>query len=243
MSIHAITFDFWDTLYEFPYSTWDETLDLLSRLLAECGHPGFEHDQLSALTVEINRQWDTVWRDEQRTFGAQEWLERFLKSIHLTPDPKILGAYIDDMENGARAMRAIAIPGGKELLERLSKHYRLGLISDVAKTPGRTLRRVMQRDGLAPYFTHLTFSDEAGRSKPHYLPFQLTLQALGVSPQQAVHVGDLRRTDIAGARNAGMRSIRFAGANDDTNPDHPEADSVAQSYTELETIIAQMDTD
>jgi FMN phosphatase YigB (HAD superfamily) len=37
----------------------------------------------------------------------------------------------------------------------------------------------------------------------------------GIDPARAAHVGDLRRTDIVGARAFGMVSVRYRGSNDD----------------------------
>ena len=67
-----------------------------------------------------------------------------------------------------------------------------------------------------------------------------------------LHVGDLRRSDVAGARAAGMRSVRFRGRNDDADEarsaagvidcqaaecspvcERPEADVVVASYAVL----------
>jgi len=73
-----------------------------------------------------------------------------------------------------------------------------------------------------------------------------------------LHVGDLRRSDIAGARAAGMGTVRFAGANDDGGAAstgagiidcaaagcephcaRPEADRVAHSYAALAELLQQ----
>ncbi len=46
--------------------------------------------------------------------------------------------------------------------------------------------------------------------------FRHALDGLGgVDPTEAAHVGDLRRTDIAGARAAGMVAVRYTGVADD----------------------------
>jgi FMN phosphatase YigB (HAD superfamily) len=55
---------------------------------------------------------------------------------------------------------------------------------------------------------------------------------LGVPPARALHVGDLRRTDVAGARGMGMGSIRIRAAFDDASPE-PDADHVADSHAHL----------
>jgi FMN phosphatase YigB (HAD superfamily) len=53
-----------------------------------------------------------------------------------------------------------------------------------------------------------------------------------VAPANAAHVGDMRRTDVAGARALGMRAIRFRGFSDDTG-EEPEADLVLEDLAAL----------
>ena len=67
--------------------------------------------------------------------------------------------------------------------------------------------------------------------------FQAALEPLETRPEQAAHVGDLRRTDVAGARGVGMRSIRIRWHHDDTS-EHPEADAVVDSYRHLLDVLA-----
>jgi FMN phosphatase YigB (HAD superfamily) len=45
-------------------------------------------------------------------------------------------------------------------------------------------------------------------------------------------VGDLRRTDVAGARAAGLGSVRIRQHHDDLS-EHPDADHVVESHAEL----------
>ena len=62
-------------------------------------------------------------------------------------------------------------------------------------------------------FEYLFFSNEHGMSKPDVRVFQHTLAALDVRAPEAAHVGDIQRTDIAGAQAAGMAAVHFIGAN------------------------------
>ena len=62
---------------------------------------------------------------------------------------------------------------------------------------------------------------------------------LGAEPADAVHIGDLRRTDIAGARAFGMGSVRYRGLADDPEPG-PEADFVIDYHRELPDLIASI---
>jgi FMN phosphatase YigB (HAD superfamily) len=59
---------------------------------------------------------------------------------------------------------------------------------------------------------------------------------LGVNPEHAWHVGNLRRTDVAGARALGMTSVRIRARHDDTS-ELPEADHVVVSHAELGRLL------
>ena len=59
---------------------------------------------------------------------------------------------------------------------------------------------------LAPCFDHVVISSRAGAAKPSALPFQLALEALGLSADEAWHVGDSPE-DQAGAAAAGIRCL------------------------------------
>jgi len=53
-----------------------------------------------------------------------------------------------------------------------------------------------------------------------------------------MHVGDLRRTDIAGASAIGMRTVRYRALHDDPDMgDAIEADFVLDSHRELPALI------
>jgi len=89
-----------------------------------------------------------------------------------------------------------------------SRGYTLALVSNIMRTPGATLRKLLERYGLLGCFKHTTFSDEVGVRKPDPEIFALTLRAVGGEPAAAVHVGDDEILDVHGARRAGMRAIQ-----------------------------------
>ncbi len=85
---------------------------------------------------------------------------------------------------------------------------------------------------MLKYFTGWSFSDEVGWFKPAPEIFAHALAYLEVSPGRAAHVGDLRRTDVAGARSAGLISVRYRGAYDDAS-ELAEADIVIDHHDAL----------
>src|SRR5262249_16495894 len=56
-----------------------------------------------------------------------------------------------------------------------------------------------------------------GVPKPDARAFAAALSGLGVIADGAVHVGDLRRSDVAGAQGVAMGAVRFAGHHDDAS--------------------------
>jgi putative hydrolase of the HAD superfamily len=103
-------------------------------------------------------------------------------------------------------------------------------------TPGRVVRWILGDLDIAPLLEVLCFSDEVGLPKPDPGIFAKALADLGVKPEEAVHVGDLRRTDIAGATTFGMRAVRFRGAHDD-QADFPDAEVVIDRLPELLDLL------
>jgi FMN phosphatase YigB (HAD superfamily) len=115
---------------------------------------------------------------------------------------------------------------------------RLGIICDVGMTPSTSLRDILEHHGLLSLFDHWSFSDEVGHYKPSPAIFAHALDGLGgVDPSRAAHVGDLRRTDIAGALAFGMTAVRYTGAFDDVEGEGPEAPFVVASHDDLPGVL------
>ncbi|HEY7848571.1 MAG TPA: HAD family hydrolase [Ktedonobacterales bacterium] len=89
-------------------------------------------------------------------------------------------------------------------LDRLHGAYALALITNGAPD---IQRDKLARCGVEPYFPVVAVSVEAGVAKPDPAIFAQTLDALEVSPAEAVMVGDSPARDILGANRAGVRAI------------------------------------
>ena len=132
------------------------------------------------------------------------------------------GVHLDLAPNAAETVEALSAAG-----------VRLGIVCDVGLTGSAHLRAVLDRKGLLRHFDGWAFSDDVGRFKPAPEIFGHALDALGVEPGPDVwHVGDLRRTDVAGARAVGLTAIRYRGVNDDRS-DLPDAHRVIDDLAEL----------
>lgn len=240
MTIKAITFDFWATLYR-NWGSGEERLRVLHEFLRTDGHPTLAWEATAAAARETWQRWDHVWRTEQRTIGALEWLQGFSQRLPLDLSDDQLQHLAHRMEEMLLDHRPEPVAEAPAVLADLAQRYALGIISDTGVTPGRTLRKILDQDGLSQYFRHFTFSDELGRSKPHPSAYLTTLAGLQATPTEAVHVGDLPHTDILGAQRVGMRSVRYRGVKDTPHPSI-EADAVIDDHGKLPSILKRWET-
>lgn len=129
-------------------------------------------------------------------------------------------------------------PGAGEAVRALrARGFRLGVISNTGRTPGRVLRQLLARAGLLDAFEVLSFSDEVGARKPAAAIFTRTLAAVGCAAPEALHVGDDAEADVAGARGVGMRALHYAPAG---TPAASRADGVVRDLGELPALVARL---
>lgn len=168
---------------------------------------------LAAGWAEHQRAWH-----RRQVFAGPEITRHVLDALDATMTPTRVDELVRVLEDEITDHRIVAAQGAQTILEALrADGVRIALICDTGFSPGRVVRQLLARVGLLEFLEVQIFSDEIRVPKPHPLAFHTALQGLGVAPQRAVHVGDLRRSDIAGARDVGMTSARFAGLNDDAN--------------------------
>jgi putative hydrolase of the HAD superfamily len=70
-----------------------------------------------------------------------------------------------------------------------------------------SLPRVLERCGLGDLLDGAVSSAVAGARKPDPAIFEPALELAGCAPEEALHVGDTREEDVAGARAAGIRPL------------------------------------
>lgn len=244
MPIKAITFDFWSTLYQSKTVDYTKRLLALKEAVERGSGSAFPTEQFEAAVKIARETWSRTWTEEHRTMTADEWLAVMLRELSAVLELELLAEIRLSMEMSVLTDLPTLAPEAKSVLADLASRYRLAVISDTGITPGRVLRQLLDQDNLTGYFTHFTFSDEVGRSKPHPDAFLTTLKALRVTPAEAVHVGDLLRTDIAGAKAVGMRAVQYIGiAHDEANglADGTKItpDAMIRSHEELEPLLQQ----
>ena len=85
----------------------------------------------------------------------------------------------------------------------------------------------------------MVFSNEAGIRKPNKEIFLGTLERMRVMPEEAMHVGDDSETDVAGAKNAGMKGILLLVPGRDQ--ERSGADFVVSELSEVTDILKELE--
>jgi putative hydrolase of the HAD superfamily len=230
LPIKAISFDFWHTLFteqsDASLLYQHRRRNMLANALLACRD--FADGELERACAVESQSHVRIWQEQHRTVLASERVGRILAQLEVCLPDESLSALVAGFEELLLEHPPILIDGAREALTELSERYRLGIISDVGFSPGRVLKQVLGNNDLLHLFDSLVFSDEAGRAKPHLEVFTRAAQSLSAEPGEMVHVGDLERTDIIGARQAGYRAIRFIGI----TPMEPGETTIADMVTD-----------
>jgi putative hydrolase of the HAD superfamily len=213
---------------------------------------------VSGIDEEAARElMDRAWREHHaawvagRHYGSENMAAFCAEALTLSADDGIVESLGVAFEEASTSGDVRVLPGAVDSLAALrAAGIRTALVCDTGFTPGRIVRTFLEDFGLAEHLEFLAFSNEVGVPKPDPRMFTAALDAIASKPQDAVHVGDLLRTDIAGARAAGMGTIRIAAVNREetvagqpggiakrlaprSDGDIAEADSVIESHAEL----------
>jgi putative hydrolase of the HAD superfamily len=245
LHIKAISFDFWHTLFTEQPGAFrlykHRRRSLLAEMFPQHG-PRLETDLARACSIEAESH-HRVWQEEHRTLPAAERVSTILNHLEIPVSEPMLATIVARFEEGILEQPPVLIPGAREALSSLAGRYRLGIISDVGFSPGRVLKQVLADNDLLDMFDSLVFSDEAGRAKPHIEVFERTARSLSAEPAEMVHVGDLERTDVMGAKQAGYRAIRFVGVTPMEEGETTIADVVTDDLTDIPRLIGMLEGD
>lgn len=234
LTISTVTFDFWNTLCAEPAPGHlrDRRLTAWLGLLEDAGYA----TERALLDQAFDRSWQRFvarWTaGDHLTYAeaAEEIVEELGYDVPADLRATLIEAFGAAGEHGDIR----PTPHVAETLTTLKQAgIRIGIVCDVGMTPSVTLRRHLDRHGLLGHFDHWSFSDEVGCYKPSREIFDHALAGLGANPDETAHVGDLRRTDIAGALAMGMTAVRYTGVYDDDSQPEPEGHHVLADHRDL----------
>jgi HAD superfamily hydrolase (TIGR01509 family) len=204
----------------------------LARLLEQAGVT-VAPDELARAYAESGREADRWWREEQRGYRAEERIRWALGRLGVERPERC--ALIDEtvlaVDEALVRHPAALLPGAADAVRRLAARYSLAIVSDTGFASGLAQDRLLERDGLLDLFAVRMYSCDVGHAKPHREIFRRAASALGVPPDEIVHVGNDERTDVGGALAAGLRAIRVDIIT--TGPTPSAAECVATSWEEV----------
>ena len=230
--VKAVFFDFYRTLAVHGEQSFEASLQkIAARYRVEINWERYEtaaenlfvetsasspatHSLLNWLTAVVKRECEFI-----RELGIQEHVEQI--AWELLQEHALFGSanakLYDDVIPTLAHLRDVG--------------FKLAIVSNW-DTP---LDPLTERLGIADYFDVITAShDSRVRSeKPDPHIFNYTLASVGVSAEEAVHVGDIYEADIVGARNVGIRPILL-----DRDGTHSGRwDETIQSLAELPELL------
>lgn len=234
-----ITFDFWNTLF----LDRDEDIRSQRRIshaleTLSAYKSNLTRDQVEAAFQIANQDFERQWKEYRAST-----MDRFVQNILSTLDLKIPvdeeAGLVEFFETVLLEYPPVLISGAEEAIRHASSKMRIGLICDTGYSPGSTLRRILNQHDLLSCFHAFSFSNETGYLKPSSQCFLKILDDLQIKPEESVHIGDLEYTDIKGAKEIGMKAIKYIGSNPAAIPESI-ADAVIPDLTELPRVIERL---
>ncbi len=191
MKLKAITFDLDGTLYP-EY-----------RILLPSLGMAFRHPRLFYYFSRVRKEIRTIapirdFRAKQAELVASylgETYDRVAERI----DRVIYGAWLDRV-NTMRPFHGL-----REIIARLRKAgYRTAVLSDLP------LKKKLSYLNMEHLWDFAATSEDTGYLKPHPVPFERMMSALGVRPHETIYIGNNYRYDVVGASRLGMKTGYFS---------------------------------
>lgn len=165
-------------------------------------------------------------------FFEMDW-RKTLRSIGVSDDERTRRAETIYRQNIHMLRKDIQVFDGiKEIIPRLSKKYRLAVVSNSVH---KTIKKKLEEECIAGYF-EIIMGPFDGYAKPSPEPLLECLRRMNIRPQDAAYVGDMDG-DIEAAKAAGLRSIAVTYGYHSKNK-LSSADAIARSPIEIEEAIS-----
>ena len=143
----------------------------------------------------------TINREHEENLSLEEYKSFFHGNIYEVIEAgkkKLIPNYDEIYEERTREL--IVPEELKNLIKKIDKEKKLAIVSS---TPGSTIRDILEREGIATYFSDF-FGSDVDRSK--VVKIKMLLEKYKVSPDDAVFITDTVG-DIMEARECGVESI------------------------------------
>ena len=209
MKYKVILFDADDTLFDFKKTENYALENLMSSLDTD-----YDKDYCINIYKEINTK---IWKEfeEGKITSDDLKIERFqrlIDKLNLSDDATRLSElYVKFLGQGS-----FLYEDTKDLLDYLSKNYKLGIITNGLADVQH--KRIRESD-VGHYFDDVIISDEIKIAKPNPEIFEYALKSLNHDHKSVLMVGDSLSSDIKGGLNASIDTCWCNLANKINNTD------------------------
>lgn len=205
--IKAVFFDWFNTLAQYDPPREQLQAQVLRELGFNVSLPAMQR----ALVLADKELYAALAEISMRNRTPEERLQVYLRHQQSILTNAGVNSDSELAENTMRRMRELnarprfvlfddVLPTVELLKER---QLRTGLLSNIH----RGISDICKELGLEPYMDVIVSSGEAGADKPDPAIFRFALERAGVTPGEAVHVGDQYLQDVVGSRNVGITPI------------------------------------
>lgn len=199
--IRAIVFDFGQTLVDSSEGFRLAEKEAQGKVFAALGLT--EREEF----LPVYRAIRTAFH-ARSLFSRRAILEELFRRYGRDPDPLLLEQWETAYWQRITAMTRV-FPEAEEVLRKLRERaYRLALITNAQGQREEGRHRLGNYPELEALFEAVIVAGEGGiPPKPDPAPFRICLKTMGLTPEEAVYVGDDWRIDIQGAESVGMQPV------------------------------------
>jgi putative hydrolase of the HAD superfamily len=130
------------------------------------------------------------------------------------------------------------VEGAEDAVKSLFMRYELSLATNAGASDTSGVIKALERVGAERFFKNIFLAQEIGYKKPDPRFFNYIIKRLNASPSSVVMIGDNYEKDIAGAKNAGLKTV-FFNANHRKGP-FDKADLVIENLKELPAMVDKL---
>lgn len=213
----AVVLDLFDTLVnwspgQLPKMQWKgreihSTIPWIMPTLEEALGPGLEPETFMRAYLSVIEEVNAERDREDIEITCAERFTRTLARMGLGEDDRLhtlAEALTRTHMNGVRSVTA-APSNRVEAVRTLSRHYRLGLLSNFDDSHAG--HQIVSDTGVSSLFEAVVISADVGIRKPNPAIFERIITMLGLSAGDILFVGDTPVADVAGAKRVGMAAV------------------------------------
>jgi putative hydrolase of the HAD superfamily len=223
--IKAIIFDLDNTLLDFIKMKQFAVQAAITAMI----EAGLEADEKKSYDAIIDLYMEKGWENQQV-------FNEFLMDTMGSVSNKILAAGIVAYRRAREATLLVYPNVNKTLFELLKMGIKLAVVSDA---PSREAWMRLYYLNLHHLFDLVLTFDDTNVRKPSPKPFQMAMDQLKITPDEALMIGDWPERDMVGASQLGIRTI-FARYGDTFGTVESGADWDVNDIYELVGIVREL---